>query len=594
MATEAPSSTSPLDHIHDLPTSVREFAARRTTDPTVAATLDNMFPGTENASLRSELEAGKTGVYRNAAGQETFISADLDSGGRVMAVAAAIPRNPGKSYDYLKEIEDFKSTVTTDRSTRIEAIALFHKIVRNEGIAANAVNKMAALVACEGSFKVTGVRGQRGKGADKVSAEYERVLNWWKDNVNANSETGVITGDRGITAFFAQGTRLALIEGDHMARHLWPTGPTTMPFGASYKLPMNLQSYSTQHIEIPEGLEGVNYEIYYWKPPRAFIQLLQSTTDKNLDKLLKKSISGKVRAALIKDGKYLLDPTLLIHIKHRGIGIENFGQSLLEPAMADFRYKRALDALEIVTITNLINRIVILKVGSDNPESAYHRQEVSASRLSLLQRIMRQAGPAATILWAGPDLSVEQVSAHDSILSLDDRYRIAERRILMALGVPSVLMIGEGGDGKAVGYAAALAMAAQLREIQNQYRKAMVDLAQMIAVENSIMDVEVSFEFHENLLDNKEAAAEMVLKLFQVGLLGTRTSLEELGFDPRQEASRQVEEVAAGYKEKVFGPPLQSLTTNPAGVGGSDGGRPTKEENPKADPRSNKETKATE
>jgi hypothetical protein len=585
-----------LATITDLPEPVRDFAARKAEDPTIPSTLDEILPGNEWASVRDQLLQTGMAMMPAEDGRSNgqILAAEFRSNGEVMNIAAAIPRNPGKSYDYLKEIEDFKSTTTTDRGTRAEAIALFHKIVRAEGLAANAINKMAALVACEGAFKVRSVRGQKGRAATTVARDYEDALNWWKDNVNSNVETGAITGDRGITSFFSQGTRLALIEGDHIARHLWPNRPTTTPTGKTWYLPMNLQSYSAQHIEIPQGMEGTNLEILYWKPPVNFVNLLKNATEPELKKVLDRLVPTKVRAALLNTGRYLLDPELLIHIRHRGLGIENFGLSLLEPAMPDIRYKRALDALEIVTITNLINRVVILKVGSDNPNSAYHRQEVTGPRLSLLQRIMRQAGPSATILWGGPDLQVEQVSAHDGILSLDDRYRIAERRILMALGVPSVLMIGEGGDGKAVGYAAALAMAAQLRELQNQYKKAMVDLAHKVAVENGIKDVIVTFEWHENLLENKEAAAEMILKLFSVGLLGSQTALEELGFDHAAEVTRQLDEVEKGYKAKVFGPPLGAQTNNVAGIGGGDGGRPTKEEDPSRDPRSDRETLQTD
>jgi len=79
----------------------------------------------------------------------------------------------------------------------------------------------------------------------------------------------------------------------------------------------------------------------------------------------------------------------------------------------------------------------------------------------MLQRLMQTVGPSATILWGGHDIDKVEISAHESILELDGRYKIAERRILMALGVPAVLLLGEGGDGKAVANAASLAMVAQ-------------------------------------------------------------------------------------------------------------------------------------
>jgi hypothetical protein len=203
--------------------------------------------------------------------------------------------------------------------------------------------------------------------------------------------------------------------------------------------------------------------------------------------------------------------------------------------------------------------------------------------------MMRQVGPSSTVLWAGPDIDVVEVSAHNAILDLDDRYRIAERRLLMSLGVPAVLMVGEGGDGKAAGFAAALGVAAQLQEIQNQYAAALTALATRIATENGYDDIDLVWEWNENLLENKEAAANMILKIFNAGLLSTRTALEELGFDYDAETARQNEDVSNGFREEMFGPPKAQLTTNPSGAGGESGGRPPRTEQVNTDPRTNRE-----
>jgi len=107
---------------------------------------------------------------------------------------------------------------------------------------------------------------------------------------------------------------------------------------------MNLQTFSAQHIEIAEGLEGTNIELLYWVPPAKLIQTLDSGRDPNVTKILTKILGTKVISELRANRKYLLDPALLLHIKHRGLGIEPFGQSLIEPALSDIRYKRALDS----------------------------------------------------------------------------------------------------------------------------------------------------------------------------------------------------------------------------------------------------------
>jgi len=106
---------------------------------------------------------------------------------------------------------------------------LFHKVARAEGAVANAISKMAALVAVEGKFKVMSVRGERGRGNQQTLDDAERILNWWKDNVNTRAEDSVITGERGIKSFILQGARLLFIEGDHIARGVWTKKSTMIP-----------------------------------------------------------------------------------------------------------------------------------------------------------------------------------------------------------------------------------------------------------------------------------------------------------------------------------------------------------------------------
>lgn len=583
-----------LNEITDLPQEVREWLASRAAGEEREAKLDALLPGNSWAGVRKDLTEKGAASYRDEAGRESWMVADISEEGHVMGLAAAVPRNPGTSYDFVNQIGDFKDALTTGGATnRKDALALFHRVYRADGMTNNAISKLAALVAPKGSFKVKSVKGQRGKSGDKRAIEFQTLVNWWKDNVNARGEDQVITGDRGITAFVSRGARLCFIEGDHIARHFWPKKAVAVPNLGTYTLPMNLQSFSAQHIEIPEGLEGTNYELLYWAPPKDFIKQLTEPKDPNVGKLLKKLIPSDVRNALVNDGMYLLDPGLLIHIKHKGLPTEPFGESLIEATLSDIRFKRALDALMLSVITNVIARMVVVKIGSDNKDSVYHKQEVSAARLGMLQRAMQRMGTAGTVLWGGPDLEIVQVSAHDSLPAVEGLYKIAERRHLMSLGMPAVMMIGEGTDGKAAAFGAALAVAGLLTEIQEQYAQALKSIAERIAMENGFEEVDVVWEWHENKLDDKNAAAELILKLWQAALLDADSALEELGYEPDAVRTRMDQDVKDGIREGIFQPPkgLQTgATTNPAGDGGDTGGAPKGKDNGASD-REGKEMK---
>lgn len=592
--TIVPASETP-EALHVFPKEVREYLSERAAGKRSTESIDGILPGNEWETVRNQLVHGGVATYRTEKGEDQIMVADFDRDGKVMNIAAAIPRSPGVAFEFMEQVEDFTHLQTSTQQGRWTAVDLFHRIYRNDGTTNNAINKLAALIAPEGSFKVRSVKGQRGKSGDKAAEELQTALNWWRDNVNARAAFSVITGARGLTSFILRGARLALIEGDHISRHVWPKKKVPIPNLKPFLMPMHLQTFSSRHIWVPFGLEGTDFELMYWYPPKRLIAELTLPTDPNMAKYFNAIIPPDVKKELIDTARYLLDPALMIHIKNRGTGVETFGESIIEPTLSDIRYKRALDALEITTITNLINRLVIVKVGSDDPNSVYHKQEVSSARLGLLQRLMKNVGPSAVVLWGGPDIEVVEVSAHNAILELDGRWKIAERRQLMSLGLPAVLMVGEGSDGKATGFAAALGVAAQLKEMQHQYAQALRSLAEAIADENGYEEVDVVWEWHANVLEDKQAAADMILKMFDRGLASTQTALEELGFDYGAEEARQKNDVSAGYKPEAFGPPLVGVqvTGGVAGdrLGGENngGGRPPNNETTNTDPRTNKE-----
>ena len=548
-----------------------------------ALSLEQAFKG--SSMLPALKEHGWATYTDGQTGKQHIVSVQTNPAGEIMAIAASIPRDPGRSESYLQQVADFAES----RTDRKDKIALYHRVYRGEGIVNNAINKAAAMIATEGRFKVRYVKGQRGKAGDKAAEEFQLLLDWYTENVNSRALDSVVTGARGIPSLIVQAARSALIEGDAIMRENWDTVSVPVLAGKAFSLPINIQMFSAAHVDIPEDLagNGLNLELIYWTPPREFIQRLQTPRDKNVKKYLDKLIPRDIQAELIKNGSYLLDPALMSHIKHRGTGFDVFGESMIESAIPDVAYKRALMALDVTTIENLINRLVIIKVGSDDHESVYHAPEVANARLQLLQRMVQRAGPSATVLWAGPDIDVVEVSAHNAILAMDDRYKQADSRIRSALGVPAALLTGEASDGKAAGWAAKSGLGAQLIELQNQFANMLRSMAEKIAVENNYQDVDVVWEFNSDLLADKEVIARIALQAFQLGLYSSTTALEELGQNAEAEEVRQAADVQKGYKDEPFGPPKGAMTNNTMGAGGGEGRPP----NSGPDPRDGRESK---
>lgn len=578
-------------YLETLPKGVREFeeqatAARRDGRAPLPMQLEQMLRG-EDASIISQLRENGVARWMDKSGNEQYVAAQVNTAGQVMHMAAAIPRDAGRSENYLRQVKDFTET----QMSREDRVKLYHLVYENEGIVNNAINKMASLMATDGDFKIRRVKGVRGKGGDKRAEEFRTLMDWWKENVNARALDAVMSGARGVNSFIAQGTRLGLIEGSCIARTIWKKVKVPTLGGQAFNLPMNIQMFSSQYIKIPEELLGIA-ELMYWAPPATTIKMLTEPKDKNAAKIIKQLMDSKVLSELKANKQYLLDPALLIHIKNRGLSINGFGASMIQPALSDIAYKRALQALDIVTIENLINRLVIVKVGDSNKDSLYHAPELANERLLLLQRMFQKVGPSATILWAGPDIDVVEIGAHGKILEMDERYRIAESRIRSALGVPSALLTGDSPDGKSSGLAATAGIAAVMAETQGEFGNTLTQIMERIAVANNYEDVDGVWEFAGDFLADKELNANIAIKYYQGGLYSTRTALEEVGQNFEAEETRQAEDVARGYKDEPFGPPKSVLTTNPAGSAGGGGGdgRPTDTTEP--DPRKNKEKKS--
>jgi hypothetical protein len=550
--------------------------------------LDDLFVGTQHDSLRTAIKKEGFAQFPGHSGGTYTVAVGTDPDGNVMSVAASVPRQPGRAQDFLTQVSDF----TEGGNSRKDQLALFWRIYKAEGLVNNAINKSAPLVATKGSFKVRRVKGKRGKGGDKRADEFRQLLQYWLENVNSVGDQAVITGDQGIQAFISQGVRKALVEGDHFARTQWSKVKVGVLGGTAYSLPMVLQTFAGDQVEIPQELIGSNIELIYWKPPKSFVETVTKPKDKNLKPYLDKLIPSDVLAALKKDGQYLLDPSLMIHVKHRGMQTTGYGESFVECAMTDIAFKRALQALDIVTIENLINRLVILKVGSDNKDSVYHKAAVTAERVTTLQNMLRRIGPSSMVIWAGPDLEALEVGAHNALLDTEPLYRLANSMIRSSLGVPAALLTGEGEDGKAAGWAAQSGLAAQLSELQNQYVKVMTTIARRIAEENGFEDVDVIFEFSQSLLANKAEMIAAFIQAYAAGAIPIEVLIRDgFGLDFDAVFNMMQWEVDEGIRDYLFGLPKGAQTTNAGGLAGGGGGdgRPPKKDSGKSDPRENTE-----
>lgn len=555
--------------LEELPREIRKVKASSKPLP-----LDELFPGDANVKLREALKA--KGVGRLANGTE--VGAMLNSDGYVVAMAAKVPRTPTtKSFDFVSDIVDFSA----DTQVREDKIPVLYRIYRQEGIINNAINKTAAFVSAEGNFYVRRARSGNRK-VSSVEEELSVLLDYWQRHVNSAGVEGPVTGARGVASIIDQGTRQALIEGSWIAyQHIQSTDVPVL--GKSFELPMYLQTLSSRFITIPDDLVGTGLEQFYWEPPNDVVQRLVSTNDKDVKDILQQSFAPDVLQQLKKDGRVKLERDRVVHVKHRGVDTEPFGESFIEPIITDLAYKRSLQSLDFVIIEALINRILIVKVGSDNPDSDYHNIEFAQQRLNLLKTVFDTTDPSMTILWAGPDIDVIDVGVHESLADLDGRYNIAKERMMLSMGVPENLLAGGGNGGQQ--WAAYEGYRETLRSMQNSFAQSMISIGEKIAELNGYEGVELEYKFARNVLADQKANADLALRTHKQGLSSIRSTIEGLGGDYVSERRNRLLEKGLDPNddindEELFTPPYGLLGEtrvdedgNVSDPGG-DGGRP--------------------
>lgn len=500
-------------------------------------TVEELFPGADKAALRTALLAGGKAYHggreiraltrlRDDGQHEVLMMSGGKDEGRVFR-RAEILRNPGPTQDLIDAFDDFQSAIPRDKPTEV---AQFWTIYDNDGVTNASVNKIAALMATGGAFKVRSAR--KGK-KQKAREELQAILDEVNSKVNNAPADGVVTGARGLKMVTQQAVRQLLVEGDWFGRTVWNNHE--VPTLGKFSLPMEIQAISAANmVPIPE-IVATGREIWYWKPDRSLLNQLDTPKDAVVRDLLKKFVDNKTLSELKKNGQVLLDPALLMHIKHRGVYGLAYGTSFIKPALFGIAYKRAIEQLDFVMTNSLVNRLTIIKVGSSDPNSPYSDPSVAQERQALMQSFVEDPGPNMMIVWQGDDVDVQDVGSHNQILDLVGRHVIGDRMKKTAFGMPDALLTGSAPDGKSSAFAALLSAGSTLEEAQSAFEQVYSTLGQRVADENGYVDSEIIYEFDNGLVLDHAQERNLARQDYLAGPMSIRSMISARGQDPDAE-----------------------------------------------------------
>lgn len=497
--------------------------------PAVAVTgerpvLERLFAGSEFDSARVSLLA--TGRYTHQKGELRVQTQQLPNGEHEILAIATVARDPGPTNTYIQSVQDFQNASKNQQTL----VKLLWQVYRNEGLVNNAVNKIASILSATCTFKVR--RAAKGKVRNAKSL-LEEALVQWQRRVNTAASNAMATGTRGHASLNFQLVRYALIEGSWFGRGVW-TVRTLPGLKGEWSMPWTIQTITTEQLEVDTLYQGTGIDRIYWKPPTKLLGLVRSTDPRQQEEA-QKFISPEMFTKLKKDSKVELDPALLLHCKHRGKETDEFGDSMIQPALPSLAYLLALHQLDIVCMQNLINRLTIVMVGSADPKSPYSRPEVAAARQALMQQFFTDPGPNMTLVWAGNDVEVKDIGAYDSVLDLGSRFDYARQSLKEALGVPEAILTGRAPDGAAADWAATIGASANLSELANNVANMWTTLGERIAIENGFTDVDVICEFDASIMADRTKERTQNRSDYITGLRSIRSTLLGAGLDPDAE-----------------------------------------------------------
>lgn len=558
------------DELERIKRDMPELVQRELTQPGRRLLLQELFPGDEWDVVRKSILEKGSYVHENGRRLHIATRKVGEDAHEVVAVAA-VSRDPGRTQDYLDTIADFRTTTGANRPRMIQQ---YWKIYETEGVANNAVNKYAALLSVGGRYKVR--KARKGK-QQKAVENAQIVLDFFSRRVNAPNLNGVATAARGLKALTEQGLRVVLVEGDYIGRMVWDEHEVPGLSGR-WSMPLTIQTLTMEQMEADSRLNGLG-EFWYWKPPAELLRLIRdpSPLPKELQQVIKRAFSGVIGKQLQTQDKALLDPALLIHAKHRGSDRSPYGESFLEPAKLGIRYLRAVTGTDQVSMESVVNRLMIVMVGSDDPNSPYSKSDVAQARTALMQSFFEEAGPSMTIVWQGNDVKVENVGAMESLLDLREQHKIGERKVTIALGIPSALLDGSAGDGRAAGWAAWLAASGQAEHLGSRFANIWTEVGERILEQNGFTDIEVVYEYDRTNLADQNEERTQTRNDYLTGALSIRTYLLAINRDPDAEFLQRCFErgldTGTTTWEEAFRPPQGLQGQSDGGIQGQGPGK---------------------
>jgi hypothetical protein len=365
--------------------------------------------------------------------------------------------------------------------------------------------------------------------------------------------------------------------------------------------------------EIPWRYSFLNVSALYWmggeaaqasgdkqlafRPSESLVNAIRTPSD-DLQRSMVNNLPIGVRNAVSSNstaGLVPLDMEELYIAHNKKDSWEDWAPPYLYAVLSDIAFKHKLRQAEISAMDGWINVIRLWKLG-DHKEGFFPGTPVVEKLLDLLQ--VNTGGGVMDIVW---DSMIDVKELYPPVKDIlgEEKYTQVNKDILIGLGVPEVLIGGEGAN-----FSNSFIQLKTLVEKLNYVRDKLKDwLYQEVHLVCRAMDIPVApkIRFNQMNLEDESVTRKLIIELLDRGIISVEAVLQVYGEDILIEAERIRGEKAifkdAGIKVKS---PLDPPPVKP-GIPGAkapgttpNGGKPVKTTDVGRKPRKAKPLRATE
>lgn len=260
----------------------------------------------------------------------------------------------------------------------------------------------------------------------------------------------------------------------------------------------------------------------------------------------------------IKEGESIpLDPNYVSHISRNKQPFERYGKPFLLRAYRSLRIKQKLIQLDLNTADGIINQLVTITTGND-------QYPATQEDLDALAELINTPSKAFALLWN----HTLNVKFHRPDHELFDaaKYEQVNRDIQAAFGITrAVFDDQEGGYGKT--WVSIASLIERLEWGRNDIKRWLEEEYRKIAEEQGLPTYP-SVRFSKINLQEDRTVKNILLNLYQHGVLSAQTLMEETGYNFDIEIERML------YEKKLKEEKGVLVHNSPYQQSKNDGGRP--------------------